>query len=294
MTQLQRPAHLGERQAYTEQEVQALIDEALAFEAAMTAPLDPNRPPPPVGGVIDQTADANFESVTTDIARIDGEWRTSFIIDPANGRLPFREDAQDIHQRRQSDGLPRNSGPEGRSILDRCLSGASPVPLISRFGGYGMGNPAGDNPIRNVQIVQNEDYVVILGEYFSLVRIIRVGAEFMDQIGPRWMGDSIAHYEGNSLVIRSRNFRAEQSTNFLRSSELFELTETYTPLSENEMLLRYTVNDPNIYARPFTAEIPLTRMPAEEKIYEYACHEGNYSLPSILRAARMEDLGLLD
>ncbi len=294
MTPLERPLHLGNRRAYSEEEVQALIDEALEFEARMTATLDPNRPPPPVGGIIDQTADANFETVSTEIARVGGEWRTSLIVDPANGRLPFRESWQDIHGQWRDKGLAAGSGPEARSVLDRCLSGAAAVPLISRFGGYGLGNPAGDNPVRNVQIVQNRDYVVILGEYFSLVRIIPLRDEFLNQPGPMWMGESIAYYDGNSLVVRSRNFRPEQSTPFLRISDEFELTETYSLVGDNEILLRYTAFDPKIYSRPFTAEIPLSRMPAGQKLYEYSCHEGNYSMPSMLRAARIEELGYYD
>jgi len=163
------------------------------------------------------------------------------------------------------------------------------LPLLFAFGGPGTGNPGGDNPVRNIQIVQNKDYVVILSEYFSAVRVVRLGTGHIENQGNKWMGDSIAHYEGDSLIIHSKNFRPEQSTPFLRSSTQLEITETYTLVSADELLFSYTFTDPEIYSRSFTAEIPLQRMKPGQEIYEYACHEGNYSMISILRAARLEE-----
>ena len=294
MTPLQRPTELGSRRAYTDAEVEILAREALQSAAELEIALDPDRPAPPIGGNIDQSADGNFETMPLEIAHINGEWRTSYIINPENGRFPIRDDFQDIWRTWSTQGLLPSAGPEARGALDRCLSGPSPVPLLSLFAGVVNGNPGGDNPVRNIQIVQTRDYVAILSEYFSQVRIIRIGGEFIEHQGPRWMGDSIGYYEGNSLVIRSRNFRAEQSSIFMRSSDEFELEEIYTPLSEDTLLLRYTVVDSKVYSQPFTAEIPLRKMSPGHLIYEYGCHEGNYSMKSILRAARMEELGMLD
>ena len=120
-------------------------------------------------------------------------------------------------------------------------------------------NPGGDNPVRNVQIVQNEDYVVILSEYFSLVRIVRLNSAHLTDQGRKWMGDSIAHYDGDSLVILTINFRPEQS-GLIKSSGELEITETYTPVSNDELLFSYTLTDPKIYRQPFTVEIPLNGM----------------------------------
>lgn len=293
MTPLQRPVELGNRRTYTDAEVQALVQEATQDAADLDNVLDPDRPPPLPGGNIDQTADGNFETMPTEIARVGDEWRTSFIIDPANGRLPYRQNVQDILASWTARGLLPSTGPEARGVLDRCLSGPAPVPLLTLFGGPVTGNPGGDNPVRNIQIVQTREYVAILSEYFSQLRIIRLEKELLAHQGPRWMGDSVGHYEGNSLVISSRYFRPEHSTMFMRSSTEFELEETLTLMGTGELLFRYTVSDPKVYSRSFTAEIPLRRMPAAHRIYEYSCHEGNYSMSSILRAARMEELGLL-
>ena len=101
------------------------------------------------------------------------------------------------------------------------------------------------------------------------------------------MGDSIAQWEGDSLVVRSKNFRPEQSS--LRSiviSEDFELVERYTLIDKDEILYGFTVYDDQAYTQPFTGERILTRNASEEKVYEFACHEGNYSLPGILAGAR--------
>lgn len=151
----------------------------------------------------------------------------------------------------------------------------------------------GDNPSRNIQIVQNQNHVVILREYFSAVRIIRLADDHLNNFGPKWQGDSIARYEGDSLVVHTRNFRPEQTNAFLRASAQLEITETFTPVSRNELVFRFTITDPLAYTQPITGEIALQRMAPGEKLYEFACHEGNYSFPSILRAARMEEAGLL-
>ena len=292
LTPLQRPIALGMQRSYTPDQARALVDQALAEDAERQAPVDPNRPPPPAGGIIDNQADGNFEIMPSEFAIINGEIRTAYIVEPADGRLPLFDSFRDIHQQWRSQGKGRFDGPEGLTPLDRCLSPGAQLPLMRVFGG--MGNPAGDNPVRNIQIVQNLDYVVLLTEYFSLVRIIRIDSDFLPGQGDKWMGDSIGHYEGDSLIVHTRHFRPEQSLGELKSSRDFEVEESYTRIGENEILFRYTVTDPNVFSQPFTAEMSLRRMASEHKLYEYACHEGNYSVPSMLRAARMEELGLLN
>ena len=294
-TPLQRPFALGERRAYSIEEAQLLIDRAIALDLVRQAPIDPNRPAPDTGARLNNQADGNFETMPTELATVDGEIRTSLIVVPDNGRIPWKTGGQDIHQIWREQGKARFDGPEGLSALDRCLNPGAQLPLMYIFGGveHELGNPAGDNPARNVQIVQNKDYVLILSEYFSLLRIIRIDSEFNPGQGNKWMGDSIGYYENNSLVVHTRHFRPEQSITPLRSSEGFEVKEVFTKTSGNEILFQYTVTDPNIYIQPWTAEIPLQRLAPGLKLYEYACHEGNYAIPSILRAARMEEAGLI-
>tara|TARA_Y100000994_G_scaffold135667_1_gene111139 strand:+ start:138 stop:1190 length:1053 start_codon:yes stop_codon:yes gene_type:complete len=294
-TPLERPLTLGNKRFYSNSEAETLRKQAIAVDEKRRAPLDPHRPAPELGGQLNNQADGNFEIMPVELAQISGEFRTSLIVEPSSGRIPWRVGGKDIHQQWRDQGKGRFDGPEGMTPLDRCLTPGGQLPLIYMFGGVetALGNPAGDNPVRNIQIVQNKDYVVILSEYFSLVRIIRIDSEFMPELGRKWMGDSIGYYEGNSLIVYTKNFREEQSITPLRSSADFQVKEVYTKIDENEILFQYTINDPNIYRDRWVAEIPIRRMEAELKLYEYACHEGNYSLPIMLRAARMEEAGLL-
>lgn len=294
-TPLERPAHLGEQQAYSPEEAETLINFALELDQERQAPLDPNRPAPEAGARVNNQADGNFEIMPTELARVNGEIRTSLVIDPENGRIPRLSSGNDIHLRWREEGKARFDGPEGLTPLDRCLNPGAQLPLIYIFGGVGHaeGNPAGDNPVRNIQIVQNENYVVILAEYFSLVRIVRIDSEFNTGLGNKWMGDSVGYYDGDSLIVHTRNFRPEQSITPLRSSSEFEVKEVFTRTDDNEILFQFTITDSQNYSQPWSAEIPLRRMGDNLKLYEYACHEGNYSIPSMLRAARMEEAGLL-
>ena len=290
-TPFQRPRSLGNRQAYTEEEARELERIAREEEARRLLPGDPARPPPPVGGVINQQADQNFDIAPIEIARINGEYRTSIIIDPPDGRLPPRLDFKDVYEQWREQGFGPSDGPEMRSIQDRCIAALVQLPLLYTFGAANSAD--GDNPSRNIQIVQNSNYVLILWEYFGAARIVRLADDHLDNYGPKWRGDSIARYEGDSLVIHTRNFRPEQTNAFLRASAELEITESFTPVSPDELVFRFTIVDPLVYAQSITGEISLQRMAPGERLYEFACHEGNYSFPSILRAARMEEAGLL-
>jgi len=211
-TPLERPAQLGEQQSYSEEEANALIDFALELDQQRQAPLDPDRPAPDAGGRVNNQADGNFEVMPTELARVNGEFRTSFVITPSNGRIPRLATPTDIHLQWREQGKGRFDGPEGLTPLDRCLNPGAQLPLIYIFGGVGHaeGNPAGDNPVRNIQIVQNKDYVVMLAEYFSLVRIIRIDDDFKPELGNKWMVDSIGFYENDSLTISIHSHRSEK------------------------------------------------------------------------------------
>ncbi len=128
-----------------------------------------------------------------------------------------------------------------------------------------------------------------MGEMVNDARIIRLNSTHQPSHIKKWMGDSIGHYEGDTLVVHTQNYRAEQSNMRLRSSEALQVTERFTPVSDNEIHYTYTVDDPVIYSRPFTVELPLNRRAAYERLYEFACHEGNYSLPGILGGARRQE-----
>lgn len=283
-TPFQRPEALGNKSTYTAAEAGQLEQNARTLDSARTLPLDPDRSAPPSGARIGTQADQNFDIMPIAVARVDGEFRTSFIVDPPNGRLPYLEGARDIYAEWSDQGFGPYDGPEIRPGQERCLNSGGQLPLLFTFNSID-----GDNPLRHIQIVQNESYVVILSEYFSAVRIIRLDAEHIENQGNKWLGDSVGWYEGDSLKVHTRGFRPEQSNSSLRSSAQLEITETFTRNAADELLFSYTLSDPKFYSRSVTAEIPLKRMEPGQKLYEYACHEGNYSLPSILRAVRIAE-----
>lgn len=287
-TPFQRPVALGNKSTYTAIEARQLEQHARTLDRARALPLDPDRSAPQHGAVVGPQADQNFEIMPIAVARVNGEFRTSLIVDPPNGRLPYLEGTKDIYAEWFDQGYGRYDGPEIRPGQERCLNSGGQLPLLFTFNATNAID--GDNPLRHIQIVQNENYVVILSEYFSAVRIIRLDAEHIENQGNKWLGDSIGWYEGDSLKVHTRGFRPEQSNFFLNSSAQLEITETFTINSADELLFSYTLNDPKFYSRSVTAEVPLMRMEPGQKLYEYACHEGNYSLPSILRAARIAEV----
>jgi len=276
-TPLERPESLGDKKFYTEAEARALEEAALEAESNRYLPLDANRPPPPAGALIGQEADINFAPErSTKIARVNGEYRTSRIIYPANGRLPLIAGARDLYQRWLDDGHGAFDGPEIRPYGERCISWGSQLPLVS-------------DPFRTLQIVQTSDHIVLFGE-FGVKQLVKLNGEHMPAKIKKWAGDSIGKWNEDSLEIHTTNFRAANSYHRVPSTDELEISEAYTLISENELLYRFTVNDPNIYSEPFTVEVPLERMPEGDHFYEAVCHEGNYSLPGILAGARRAEV----
>jgi len=275
-TPLERAPTLGTRRAFSEEEAAAIRAAALKRVADDAKPTDPDAPPPaaeplpPVG---------NYNLFWTDrgmsVAQIDGEYRTSIIIDPPDGRIP---DLTASARARMAErrGPERSDGPEGRSLGERCLlsfgslSGPPMLPVMYNS---------------HYQFVQTPGYVMILVEMVHDVRIIRIGEDLNHDPRRKWMGDSIGHWEGDTLVVRTTNFRPEQS--FRGSSPDMVVTERFTRVADDKMVYRFTVDDPAAFEQPFTGELPFTAI--DEQIFEYACHEGNYGLPGILAGARNEE-----
>ena len=144
----------------------------------------------------------------------------------------------------------------------------------------------------NLQIVQNKDYVMVMTEMVHDARIIRLDDDHHNDGIERWMGDSVGYWEGDTLVVHSKGFRPEQSSSRMgfRVSGDFEVTERYTLTSDDSIHYAFTVTDEQAYGRPISGAWTLTRNPPEERIYDFECHEGNYSLAAILRGARMEEV----
>lgn len=278
LTPIERPVELGDQKAYTEAEALELENAARAFEQQKAEPLDADRAPPPVGGAIGQEADINFSDVFTNVLKVRGEYRTSMIVDPPNGRFPFREDGrqQDIYANWTAQGLGPSDGPEARTPGDRCLSRGMPPMTVTPYN-------------NNYQIVQNKDYFMLMGEMVHDARIIRLDKEHFPGEGKNWLGDSVGRWEGDTLVVHTKNLRPELSHFRLISTDQLELTERFEIVSKNEILYTVTVTDPAVYTQPFTEEITLMRKAPEDLIYEYSCHEGNYGLQGILAGARRQE-----
>ena len=283
-TPLQRSADLGDKLAFSEGEVVELERSMRQRLERQGAPLDPGRGAPEVGARIRQEADDTFlgHLLPPKIVRIAGEYRTSIIVDPPDGRLPVREGFQDFTARQRAAGLGDSDGPEGQPLSGRCLMFGAAIPSLT---------PAMMNP--NLQIVQTEDYVVVLTEMIHDARIIRLGDTHFEHNVPKWMGDSVGYWEEDTLVVHTRNFRPEQSNRMLRHSDELEIIERYTLSGDDRIHYAFTVVDEQAYTRPVIGERTLTRNAPQEKVYEYGCHEGNHSLAGMLRGARRQEMEAL-
>jgi hypothetical protein len=278
-TPLERDKKLGNRRAFTAEESAAIHKEAIDRVAEDAKPINPNenleaKPLPPVG---------NYNLFWTErgmnVANIHGEERTSIIIEPENGQIPPPTDEARKQRLSRAAGdfnISRADGPEQRSLGERCIlsfgSLAGPPMLPTMYNS-------------NYQIYQGPGYVVIMAEMVHDARLIRIGGNHTSSKIRKWMGDSIGHWEGDTLVVETTNFRPEQ--NFRGSSENMVVTERFTRASKNQIVYRFTISDPSSFTQPFTGELPLTAYP--DHLFEYACHEGNYALPGILAGAREQE-----
>ena len=277
-TPVERPEELGDKRAYTEAEAVEFQRIQEVQRDAREANVAADRGPPPVGGDIEFRTDLNFlPDLPVEVALINGEYRTSLIIEPSNGRFPFRNERLDF-RRRYFELMNTNfNGPEARPPGERCLHLGPPLPTMTNFDGT------------HIQIVQTKNYVMIMSEEAIQTRIIRLNKSHLEFPIARWMGNSIGHWEGETLVIHTNNFRPEHTYSQIASSANFEVTERITAMSENELLYSYTIVDPDTYTAPIVAELPFQRMSPDHKLYESACHEGNRAVADILLGARRKE-----
>lgn len=274
----QRPQNLGTKQAYTEAEAMVLETRAQQAVAEDNKPLDPDRPAPeltalpPVG---------NYDLFWTDrgmfLPTIDGEFRTSAIIDPPNGRIPERVAGFQSRMRDLRATQPdRNNGPEGRGLGERCLLafGNSSGPVMS---------PVMYNS--HMQIVQAPGYVTIIVEMAHDARIIKITDDRNEasKTHQKWMGDSIGRWDGDTLIVETKNYNP-WITYRGAPTENLTVVETFRREGQNKIIYGFTVDDASVYSAQWSGEYPLSRM--DDPIYEYACHEGNYGIIGILAGAR--------
>jgi hypothetical protein len=210
----------------------------------------------------------------TRLIRIGGEARTSILTAPANGRLPTAPGAAAGRARAQLGG--NFDGPERRALGERCIVG---------FGGT-SGPPMLPVLYNNhYQIQQTKDAVVVLVEMVHDARIVRIGGTHPPPDVRSWMGDSIGHWDGDTLVVETTNLRREQG---LRGPEDdMKVIERFTRVSPQQILYQFEVVDPAAFSAPVKGEEALNF--TKDKIYEYACHEGNYAMTGILAGARQAE-----
>jgi hypothetical protein len=231
-----------------------------------------------------EVADISQDPNRSGLAIVRGQRRTRQVVQPADGMLPLTPSARrqvrfiENLLRTQSEPPLPTDGPEQRPNWERCIvgQGQPPITVLTDI------NPR--------QIILTRDAVVILTEYGPDLRII----PFADKHGPAVqaspLGDSIARWEGETLVIETVNLPAKDTIRpfpVLLVPATAKVIERYTRISTGELLYQYTVVDPSIYTAPWLAEYSLYR--TQKPLYEFACHEGNYSLPNILAGARRRD-----
>jgi hypothetical protein len=275
---MQRPSQYGEREYMTEEEIAEIRARRTARDEGSDAAI-------PNGGVNEAYNDFWVET-----GGIGDVARTSIIVYPTNGRLPpYTEGAIVVQGRLDPDidgerpvrftgGGIGSDGPEDRGLGERCIVGFNAGPPIQ---------PSLYN--NNLQIVQSRDHVVIMIEMVHDARIVPLdGSGPLDDSIGLWSGDSRGYWEGETLVVESRNFNGlTQSFGAGGKSDDKFLIERFTRLSDDSIDYEFTVDDPQAYTDKITGIIPLTKV--DGLLYEYACHEGNYGLLNILRGARAED-----
>ena len=280
ITPLERDPRFGDQLVLSSLEAMALEQAVADYSANADAPSDPNRAAPNKGKI--ELADSynNFWfDDGTRVAEFDGEYRSSLIIAPSDGRIPAYTPA--AQARIESEAGMRTeigayAGPEARPLAERCLlsfssSGGPPMLPILYNNHY--------------QIVQSPGYVMILVEMVHDARIIRIDADPRPANHRPWLGDSIGHWEGESLVVTTSQFNPSQR--FRNSSENFKIIERFTRVGEDRINYEFTASDPDTWTDDWSAQIPMNR--TADKMYEYACHEGNYSLPGVLAGARRDE-----
>jgi hypothetical protein len=272
LTVLERPADLTSLTLTEEQAMRAARVRNAASDRDNER-TDPDAPAPKSGNV--GGYNSFWIDTGTRFGRIGDEYRSSWLVDPPNGKLPYSEAGRKLFT--ESFNRQRNAtdGPEVRSLGERCLLG------FGSSGGPPMLNVSYNN---HYQIVQTPDEVVVVSEMIH------------DKHRPasmhRWMGDPIGWWDGDTLVIETTNLHPQESMRVYYGQSLYiskdaRITERFTRISDTELLYAFTVDDPSVFSQPWRAEMIFYS--TDEDSYEYACHEANYSMPGILAGGRLED-----
>jgi hypothetical protein len=305
LTPLQRPPQYGDNLYLTPEEAERIEREEQEFIAKGAQLSDPNRGAPEEGGappvglgeeereILGAGNVGGYNNFWIDrgdsVVVVDGQFRTSIITEPANGRQPPLNPEAMRAMGALRDLMRPNDGtaywvdwdrpgpydnPEQRPLAERCLSSfGSTVPAL----------PALYNNYK--RIVQNEDTVVLLNEMVHDARVIRIGGEHPPADMKFWLGDSIGWWEGDTLVVETTNFLTEPGGFGFGSIDRLKVIERFTRWDEGTLHYAFEVENPDRWTAPWKGDF--TWPATDGRVYEYACHEGNYALRGILRGARV-------
>jgi hypothetical protein len=220
----------------------------------------------------------------------------SLVVDPPDGRIRMTQAAIDRLVARENARAYRGEADSwlDRNSWERCVSRGMPNAMIPNL--YNA----------NYQIFQTPDTVAILVEMIHDVRIIHLdGRPHLSPSIRGWMGDSRGRWEGDTLVVETTNFVDRMDggplqpshviqTGYRGTGETLKLVERFTRTAAGTMDYRFTVEDPVVFTQPYTVSIPMRKDDAQDRIYEYACHEGNYGIVNILSAGRADEKTALE
>ena len=297
LTPMQRPEEFGEQLYMTPEQAEQITQRRAARNAAADGPSDPNRGAPPAGGDGTGGAGGNvggYNSFWIDagdtVALDNGKFRTSIITQPANGRYPPLTDAAKLGRRIVADQLRTNDGTAYWLAWDRPGPFDDPERLLASdrcVASFRGGVPATPSVYNNLhRIVQTEDQIMILNEMVHDARVVRINAEHLPAHMRFWLGDSIGWWEGDTLVVDTTNFKGYWG--FVSTTPTLHVVERFTRIDADSLHYEFTVDDPGMWHGTWKGDFiwPATTRP-EERVYEYACHEGNYAVGNMLRGARL-------
>ena len=270
---LQRPQALGTQEFYEPEEVAEILRQRLDTEYANTER----------GTAADVHYQFDDYSMNKTLDTITANMRTSIIFDPPNGRLP--EPTSDALARLDEYNAWREEhqwdSAKTRGLSERCLIWGQEGPPIL---------PLGYNS--TYQFMQTEDYVILQLEMIHDVRIIPLdGGDPSENSLPQWLGNSRAHWEGDTLVVETTSYSGRTDANGMRGVSLDTNTfveERFTRISESEINYEFTITDPTVWKQSWSGTYPFKKI--DGPMFEYACHEGNYGIENILSGKRIEEL----
>ena len=297
LTLEERPEILGELEAVYPWVANAVFWARNIMFDSMNEASDPNRGAPPKGGAGGNAGGAGnvggyntfYIDIGTYTSVVDGMVRTSIIYDPPNGRRPealpgmearmgdiyasFIYDNTGTATWLEKEGPGPFDGPETLAPSERCLiSFASTVPTLpSLYNNY-------------KRIVQTDDHIMILQEMVHDARVIRIDSEHADPSNRKWLGDSIAYWEGDKLIVETKNFK--NISGLGGADENLHVVERFSYDEDGQLIYDFTVTDETVWSAPWSG-LYVWQEKNESKVYEYACHEGHYAMGNILRGARL-------